>query len=799
MKKRIIRILCLLLLCVLCSGFFSGCTGSPENMLYASSGLGSAISPLSPEYKAAEHNMAALDALNAGAVIEAYDVQAQNNAAYFYPLTLETVVIAIDRSRTDIVITSWSDLSVSDVCVNIRGSSSDLVVEGYLALAAVCYGLDGDSFHLDSIVELLEPLHEKQLLVFDETKTPIHICFDSEAAARIKNGENLEIVIPAEGTLTYTRGLLSKTPLTLPDNTEQALLDAGLRLTDGRCDADSYPPAEAYAPAASLTDYSQLMHAMQKWDSVLRRDIRHTHLFRSADGWEHILFPAIFLVAVVLWVASMIRRSQQKEIVRILTATGILITCWIVCRVIKYQIYGETVFGQYLWYIFYLFQGLLPLLLLRIASLIGVGEGEKQMPKWLRGIGALNAALIALVLTNNLHGLVFRLPVSGWSGDYSYGIVYFVFTVITVLEVIGSIILLFARLKHSPRRYGFVFPLIVVGALIAFIAGYSARIPFFFDSDLTLMMCAFALLFIELCIRTGQIPVNSRYRGLFQSAELNLQITGAGGESILRSKDAEPIDAMTWRRLKESDAPIHADDNTLLLQNRISGGYAVWLEDITSINALKAELEAANKNLMSANDTLAGIAQAKEQAARLKTRTELYEYLERDIAVHEQRLAEMLHDGRDVGTVAVLVCYIKRRCQLLLLEMGGHKAVAYADTAMYLEELADIARQTGIECLVFCGLGGDLDIQRATVFYDFFNALLEWSARHTQEKLVVQLVPEKGDVVMKILADTGTLAFEPSDRVKREIAGAGGFLEKRDLEDMVCIVLSFPQGGERDA
>ena len=56
------------------------------------------------------------------------------------------------------------------------------------------------------------------------------ICLDCEAAAWNRNGGNYEIIVPAEGTLSYRMGLLSDVPLTLEPGLDETLLSAGLSL-----------------------------------------------------------------------------------------------------------------------------------------------------------------------------------------------------------------------------------------------------------------------------------------------------------------------------------------------------------------------------------------------------------------------------------------------------------------------------------------------------------------------------------------------------------------------------------------
>jgi len=73
------------------------------------------IEQILPSYTIEQSENKAYYILNDGAVAEAFDTQAVGAlqtgiAKYWYPQYLATVIIALDRDRTDTVVTSWSDL-----------------------------------------------------------------------------------------------------------------------------------------------------------------------------------------------------------------------------------------------------------------------------------------------------------------------------------------------------------------------------------------------------------------------------------------------------------------------------------------------------------------------------------------------------------------------------------------------------------------------------------------------------------------------------------------------------------------
>lgn len=61
------------------------------------------------------------------------------------------------------------------------------------------------------------------------------VCFDDEAVEWRRLGRRMEIVIPAEGKLSFTRGVISSQPMDFPPDFRDVLLASGFRLTAGRC------------------------------------------------------------------------------------------------------------------------------------------------------------------------------------------------------------------------------------------------------------------------------------------------------------------------------------------------------------------------------------------------------------------------------------------------------------------------------------------------------------------------------------------------------------------------------------
>ncbi len=764
------------------------------------------VSKILPSYKVTSEqgSRTAFSFLGAGNEVEAFDVQAvpaleNGAAAYWYPHYLATVVIAVDRDRTNARINSWNDLMAVGEAIGY----SDHYPDKHLLMGAIAYGLEGENFTLKKAANLLETLHAKKHLVLEAFDTPIMICYDYQVAALIKSGRNMEMVVPSEGTLTYQKGLLSNTKLFFTGDVESLLLSGGFRLLDGRCD-DTFYPAAAYENADSVTDYDRLNSVFQDVPRVFRRNVQHIHLYTSADGREHQLFALVYMILVVIWTASVIRRAMQKGVRRAVLLTGAILLCWITVRLIKYQTIATTTFNRYLWFGYYIFQLTLPVVLLWLAWVIDRPSAQLKSTKWLRAMAVVNGLLIALVFTNDLHNWVFQIDLTmpNWASEYGYGIAFYFVTAAWVIQLIAGIVMLVIKTRKTPRKRGFVFTLIFCSLLFLYSFGYITRIPIAWESDYTMITGLFTLLFIEVCMRTGMVPVNTKYARLFTHSSLNMQIVDNAGTASLSSATATQIDPKLLRCALASDPlPIEQDENTVLFAIGIIGGYALWQEDISNLNRLHMEIAESVQKLTTANAILNEEEKVRRVHYEETAKIQLMTQLENEIVQHTARLSAMIeqldnanNQPKKTTRIVLLLCYVKRRCNLFFREQET-KALPVDELTVYIDELAGMADYSGVQILVTSEIKNLISIRQATLFYDFFYAVADWAAERECPTMLVHLGPEKEGVTMRLLPSEDARSFKMEGNLDAAITSAGGIFSVKDLDGAIGISLVFPKGG----
>ena len=799
MKRRWSLLLLLCLLLTGCSAEASG--GQLISAAEGSESYSEALLPFLHGYALRDGEDTLYAEISQGNAVACFDVQAvpamtRGVGRYWYPHVSATVVLAVDRTRTDAVITGWNSLRVNKIPV---GMSSFSVVRNMLAMGALSYGLDQKEPSKREALDFLEHLCQNGGFELDGSDAPILICLDYEAAAWNRDGGTYEIIVPVEGTLSYRMGLLSDVPLTLSDvpltlnpGLDEALLTAGLPLAGGERPAD-FP--EDYRSARTLgeEDYDRFLAITGDSSRDLRRQVFHTRLYTTADLREHILSALLIVVAILLWKGTVSHRMIRRDVRRGVIVMSWLMVGWLLLRLLKYQLLSEGTLCRLCWYGYYLFQLALPVALLYLAEILDREEGEKRL-----------ALSVLLVMTNDFHQMVFRFtPGGNWVSDYHYGPGYWIIMAFSLLFLISALWNLLRKGRRSPGRRGSILPLLFCAGLLVYLAAYIKRIPLAWESDLTVNICILSVLFFEAVLHGGLIPVNIQYQRLFASAPIRLTLLDENGRTVLSSPGVRPISHSVWQRLRtDMHQPLLRDRDTLFHAVPVRSGMAVWQEDLSQINRLRREIQDVQARLEAANTLLRDEGEVKKRLLTAEANRALFEQLDRDMERRVTSLAhliEMLPEAEHPRTltayITLCLCHIKRRCNLFFLARQG-ESLPGEELGMYLDELAELARYGGLKILIRCGQTDALEIRSAAVCYDFAFETISWTLREEASPLMGYLEAEDAQLVFRFLPGGDPGRWQFSRELTDAVAALGGQIICKDLDDAFGICLTVPLGGD---
>ena len=796
----------LILLCLLLTGCSAEASGG--QLISAAEGSGAyseALLPFLPGYALRDGEDTLYAEVSRGNAVACFDVQAipamdRGVGRYWYPHVSATVVLAVDRTRTDAVITGWNSLRESRVPV---GMSSFSVVRNMLAIGAMSYGLNPKEPTKGDALDFLEQLCQNGGFELDGSDAPILICLDYEAAAWNRSGGTYEIIVPVEGTLTYRMGLLSDTPLTLEPGLDDALLSAGLSLAGGERPPD-FPADYRSARVLGEEDYDRFLAITGDSSRDLRRQVFHSRLYTTADLREHILSALLIAAVILLWKGTVSHRMIRHDVRRVVIVMSWLMVGWLLLRLFKYQLLSEGTLCRMCWYGYYLFQLALPVALLYLTGILDREEGEKRLvcPPWPPLVVYVLSVL--LVMSNDLHQLVFRFtPGGNWASDYHYGPGYWIVMVFSLLFLVSAFWNLLRKGHGSSSRRGRVLPLLFCTGLLVYLVAYIKRVPLAWESDLTVNVCILSVLFFETVLHGGLIPVNIQYQRLFASAPISLTLLDGDGRTVLSSPGARPISRSVWQRLRtDIHQPLLRDRDTQFHAVSVRSGMAVWQEDLSQLHQLRKEIQDVQIRLETANALLREEGEVKKRLLAVETNRALFEQLDQDMERRITSLAHLIetlpeaeHPRNLTAHITLCLCHIKRRMNLFFLARQG-KSLPGDELGMYMDELAELGRYGGLRTLLRCGQIGALEIRSAALCYDFAFESMSWTLREEASPLMGYLEIEGTQLVFRFLPGGDPGRWQFSRELMAAVSALGGEIVCKDLDDAYGICLTVPLGGE---
>lgn len=798
----------LLFLCLI----LAGCKASPSesHLISMAEGAGEYSKTLHtflPAYSLQDAEDTLYAEVARGNAVTCFDVQAvpavrQGVCRYWYPHAAATLVIAVDRKRTDAVITGWKSLRENQIPVGMHSTS---IIRNMMAFGALSYGLQPDNPNKEDALLFLEDLNLNGGFQLNESDAPILLCLDYEAAAWNRAGEAYEIIIPREGTITYQLGLLSDVQLTLQPGLDDALLTAGFALINGDKPMD-FPGDYQSAHMLEEDDYTWFFEVTGDSSRDIRRQVFHSRLYTTADLREHILSAVLISIIILLWKGTVSHRMARKDIRRIVTVLSWLMVGWLMLRLFKYQLWSEDFLCRMCWYGYYLFQLALPVGLLYLSEILDRADGETPLLRPLWPPFVCYALSVFLVMTNDLHQLVFRFdPQGNWNNTYSYGYGYWLVLAVSLLFLVLAIGKLFLKSYKNTTVGSKLIPLLFCLGLGTYICAYILRIPLAWESDLTVNICILSVLFFETALYAGLMPVNIQYNRLFASAPINLTLLDERGQIVLTSQGARPISQSIWKRLlTDIHQPLLRDSDTLLHAVPIRNGMAVWQEDLTQINGLKKEIQNVQMRLEAANALLREEEEIKKRLVTAETNRALFQQLDRDISYRISSLIHLIEDTPEpehlqnlAAYITLGLCHIKRRCNLFFLARQ-EKQLIDDELGVYLDELVELAGYSGLQTLIRCGNHGKIGANLAGLCYDFAFETICLAIQKNSSPLMGYLETEGSQLVFRFLPDGDPKQWQYSDELKTAISAGGGQIICKDLDDALGLCLTIPLGGEED-
>lgn len=474
---------------------------------------------------------------------------------------------------------------------------------------------------------------------------------------------------------------------------------------------------------------------------------------------------ALYLLLFTLWGFSLDRRIIQRQALHCLRLTAALMLLWLILRTLKYSFVTGLAAGRYIWYLYYLPMLFLPLLCVYIALSMGKSEDYRLS----RGTGMLSiipAALFLLVITNDLHQQIFAfksgvpgLPVSG---TYSYRPLYFICLGWMVVCMAFSLVCLFRKSRIPSGEGKRIMPFVLGCAMLLYGILYLSGIPAvrWWFGDMNVMFCLLYAAIYESCIRCRMIPSNTGYVELFEASTLAACIADRSGRIVLRSRAAG--EDMTC---PQEGQRIVRPDGMRISSAPISGGYAVWQDNVRQLAELRTRLNANKEEMERNKKKLKDAYLVQKSLHELTEKNRIYNELEakhsRQTAQMRQMLAQCERSGPAerrslLKKVLLLGTYIKRSANLYFLS-SEYQWLPQQELRLTVDEAVRALTACGTECGVIYRTTEPMRASEVVRLFDLLEIVAETTVDDLHS-LFISVSDSAMDLSVECAADLSAIA-----------------------------------------
>lgn len=502
----------------------------------------------------------------------------------------------------------------------------------------------------------------------------------------------------------------------------------------------------------------------------------------------------IYIGLLAAWGISVQTRIIQTQVRRYLLVIAGLMLLWLTLRTVKYNTYHMTA-ERFLWYGYYLPMLFIPVLAVLVALSLGKPENYR-LPKWTHFLYLPSALLFLLVLTNDLHQLVFFFPTGVLSTrEYDYGIGYYVVLAWMVLCAAAALVIILAKCRIPQSRRYLWLPVVPFALALGYCAAYIKGVywVWLLAGDLTVSMCLIITAIFESCIQCSLIQSNTHYAELFHTSTIGALITDRDFSVACAAENARSVDSQTLMAAAES--PVVTADGIRISEAPIRWGHVFWEDDISPMLAVLKELDDTREELQSYGSILQAENAQKARRKKLEEQERLYRTMQKKAAapaVRLSNLAKALQGVQDADAarfllwkMTVIGAYLKRRSNLIFLaDRDG--MVPVSEVALCLNESMDNLRLHVRRCASRLDFEGELRLETAAALYDFFEAAIEL-AMDDLSGAAANVTRKEDACVLSLMLQCGT------DLTSLRAAYPDAFVENED--GVWYCTLSVREGG----
>ena len=488
-------------------------------------------------------------------------------------------------------------------------------------------------------------------------------------------------------------------------------------------------------------------------------------------AWISYIRAALYLLLFALWGFSLDHRIIQTQALHCLRLTAALMLLWLILRTLKYEFVTDLTVARYIWYLYYLPMLFIPLLGVYIALSLGKSE-EFRLTGRIGALAIIPAVLFLLVITNDLHQQMFAFN-SGVPDNYGYshGIFYFCSMGWMVACLIFSLVLLLKKSRVPCSKEKRLAPFVIGCATVLYGILYLLGLPAvrWWFGDMNVMFCLLYAAIYESCIRCRMIQSNTGYVELFEATTLAACIADRAGNIVLRSRAADENMVCPKNGIQ-----IIRPDGIRISSAPISGGYAVWQDNVLPLTELRARLSENKAKIRSNKEKLQEAYLMQKKLNELTEKNRIYDELETKYGEQLARIGQLLKqcEGAEpaeiqnlLKRIILLGTYIKRGANLYFLSLE-YELLPQQELRLTIDEAVRVMTVCGTECSVVYHTTKPMLSAEVARLFDLLKTVEEATINELHS-LFISVSDSEMDLSVECAADLSFLV-SPNVTVKQE-------------------------------
>lgn len=474
---------------------------------------------------------------------------------------------------------------------------------------------------------------------------------------------------------------------------------------------------------------------------------------------------ALYLLLFSLWGYSIDRRIIQTQALHCLRLTAALMLVWLILRTLKYEFVTDLTVARYIWYLYYLPMLFIPLLGVYIALSLGKPQ-EIRLNGRTGCLAIVPAVLFLSVITNDLHQQVFAfsggVPGGQDNSSFSHRPLYYACFGWMIACMVFALVRLLnqSRIPGSGKRKLAPFVTGCITVLYGFL--YLSGLPAvrWWFGDMNVMFCLLFAAIYESCIRCRMIQSNTGYVELFEATTLAACIADGSGNIVLRSHAACDDIACP-----EEGTQVFRPDGIRISSAPISGGYAVWQDNVRPLTELRARLSENKAKIKNNKEKLQEAYLIQKKLNELTEKNRIYDELETKYGKQIARIGQLLKqcEGAEpaekqslLKRILLLGTYIKRAANLYFLGME-YELLPQQELRLTVDEAVRVMTVCGTECSVVYRTTKPMRSTEVMRLFDLLKTVAEMTINGLQS-LFISVSDSEMDLSVECTADLSFLA-----------------------------------------